>query len=60
MSSLDQIRLGKTAPSWLVATLGDADLTGLVFFAAIGLLISLSVMLYFPDSSAIIAQAYQF
>jgi hypothetical protein len=45
MSSLSELRTKKAAPwSWLVAELGNPDLTGVVLFCAIGLFATILIL----------------
>jgi len=46
--------------SWFAIAPSDPDLVATVLFCAIGLLITLIVMLCFPDFGAIIEQCNQF
>ena len=46
--------------SWLAAAVKDPSLIAIVLFCAIGLLVTLNLMLRFPDLGAIIAQYNQF
>ncbi len=57
MSSLSELRTKKAAPwSWLVAELGNPDLTAVVLFCAIGLFATIAVILRSPALGAIIGQ----
>ena len=48
-------------PSWLVTEVkANPDLTAIVLFCTIVLLVTINVMLRFPDLGAIIAQYNQF
>jgi hypothetical protein len=62
MSSLRDLRARKTTPawSWLVAASRDANLIVIVLFCAIGLLVTVNLMLRFPDLGTLIAQYNQF
>ena len=57
-----ELRAKKAAPrwSWPLAALNDPNLIAIVQFCAIGLLVTLLVMLRFPDLGEIIEQCYQF
>jgi hypothetical protein len=60
MSALSELRAKKSATwSWLVAA-RDSDLSAVAIFCAIGLLVTINVMLRFPAPGAIIAQYNQF
>ena len=62
MSSLRELRTNPTKPvwSWLVASTRDPGLIAVILFCAIGLLVTLNLILRFPDLGAIIAQCNQF
>jgi hypothetical protein len=61
MSTLHELRAKKSTPwSWLFAAKDYSDLTAVVIFCAIGLLVMINVILRFPDFGAIIAQYNQF
>jgi hypothetical protein len=57
-----ELHAKKAAPewSWPLAALNDPNLIAIVRFCAIGLLVTLVVMLRFPDLGAIIEQCNQF
>jgi hypothetical protein len=57
-----ELRAKKTAAewSWLAVAPSDPDLIATVLFCAIGLLLTLIVMLSFPDLGALIEQYNQF
>jgi len=60
MSTLSELRAKKSAlRSWLVAA-NDSHLTAVAMFCAIGLLVTLNLILRFPDLGAIIAQYNQY
>jgi hypothetical protein len=57
----NELRAKKAAPdSWRAKVHIDPDLIAIVQFCAIGLLVTLIVMLYFPDFGTIIEQYNQF
>ncbi len=57
MSSLSELRTQKAAPwSWLVAELGNPDLTAVMIFCAIGLFATIAVFLESPAFGAIVGQ----
>jgi hypothetical protein len=59
MSTLHELHTKKSTPwSWLSAA--NSDLTAVVLFCAIGLLVMVNMILRFPDFGAIIAQYNQF
>jgi hypothetical protein len=60
MSTVYQIKTTKPKPWFSLKWLTDPDLQIVVLFCAVGLLISVCVMLRFPDFGAIIAQYNQF
>lgn len=57
-----ELHAKKAAPEWSgpLAALNDPNLIAIVQFCAIGLLVTLVVMLRFPDLGAIIEQCNQF
>jgi hypothetical protein len=60
MSTLSELRAKKSALwSWLVAA-RDSEITAVAIFCAIGLLVTLNLILRFPDLGAIIAQYNQY
>jgi hypothetical protein len=61
-SSLRELRTKKATPpwSWLSAAVKDPSLIAIVLFCAIGLLVTLNLILRFPDLGVIIAQYNQF
>jgi hypothetical protein len=61
-SSLRELRTKKTTSPWpwLAAAVKDPSLIAIVSFCVIGLLITLNLMLRFPDLGALIAQYNQF
>jgi hypothetical protein len=61
-TDLRELRAKKTTPpwSWLAAAVKDPSLIAIVIFCTIGLLITLNLMLRFPDFGALIAQYNQF
>jgi len=60
-SSLRELRTKRATPprSWLAAAVRDPGLIAVVLFCAIGLLVTLNLILRFPDLGAIIAQYNQ-
>jgi hypothetical protein len=62
MSSLRELPAKKATPgwSWLVAASRDPNLIAIVIFCAIGLLVTVNLILRFPDLGALIAQYNQF
>jgi len=61
-ASFRELRAKKTTSpwSWLAAAFKDPSLIAIVSFCAIGLLVTLNLMLRFPDLGALIAQYNQF
>jgi hypothetical protein len=61
-TGLRELRAKKPASSWswLAAAVKDPSLIAIVSFCAIGLLVTLNLMLRFPDLGALIAQYNQF
>ena len=61
-TGLRELRAKKTTSrwSWLATAVKDPSLIAIVSFCAIGLLITLNLMLRFPDFGALIAQYNQF
>ena len=61
-TSFRELRAKKATSSWswLAAAVKDPSLIAIVIFCAIGLLITLNLMLRFPDFGALIAQYNQF
>jgi hypothetical protein len=57
-----ELRAKKTTSSWsrVAAAVKDPSLIAIVSFCAIGLLITLNLLLRFPDLGALIAQYNQF
>jgi hypothetical protein len=60
MSSLYQPQTTKLTPWFSLKSLADPNLQAVVLFCALGLLLSVLVMISFPDFGAIIAQYNQF
>ena len=58
MSSLRELRSKKATPVWsrVVGATRDPNLMAIVFFCAIGLLITVNLILRFPDLGVLIAQ----
>jgi len=59
MSSLSELHTNKVAP-WSFAKFMGPDLTAVALFCAIGLLVTINVILRFPDLGTIVAQYSQF
>jgi hypothetical protein len=61
-SRLSELRTKKATAtwSWLAAAVKDPSLIAIVLFCAIGLLVTLNLILRFPEFGAIIAQYNQF
>jgi hypothetical protein len=60
MSSLYQPQTTKLTPWFSLKSLADPNLQAVVLFCALGLLLTVLVMISFPDFGAIIAQYSQF
>ncbi len=57
MSNMSELRTQKAAPwPWLIAELGNPDLTAVVIFCAIGLFATIAVILQSPALGAIFGQ----
>jgi len=60
MSTSSELPAKKSGPSSWLSAAKDSELAAVAMFCAIGLLVTLNLILRFPDLGAIIAQYNQF